>query len=87
MQKFDQLVVKQMKTMDELLFIQSEIERCQEIERELLVLQEETKLNSLQEEISIMKQQLKDIQTTFQNQTASIIETYEKEVVEEPLFK
>lgn len=87
MQKFDQLVVKQMKTMDELLFIQSEIERCQEIERELLVLQEETKLNSLQEEISIMKQQLKDIQTMFQNQTASIIETYEKEAVEEPLFK
>ncbi|YCA44173.1 hypothetical protein M1E11_02905 [Bacillus sp. JZ8] len=87
MQKFDQLVVKQMKTMDELLFIQSEIERCQEIERELLILQEETKLNSLQEEISIMKQQLKDIQTTFQNQTASIIETYEKEAVEEPLFK
>ena len=42
MQEFNRLVAEQMKTMDRLLFLQSELERCQEIENELMELQQES---------------------------------------------
>jgi DNA repair exonuclease SbcCD ATPase subunit len=62
MELFERLVNEQLKTMEQLLFLQSEIERCQEIEKQLIELQQEAKLQSLQEEIRQMKQQLKEIQ-------------------------
>jgi hypothetical protein len=80
MNRFDTLVGQQLKTMDQLLFLQSEIERCQEIEEELEKLQEKTKLKSLRQEIMSMKLQLKEIQQTFEEQTAEIIRTYQATV-------
>ncbi len=38
---------EQLETMDKLLFLQSEIERCQDLEKELIELQEMTKAESL----------------------------------------
>src|SRR6478752_7421269 len=75
----DELVTQQLETMDQLLFLQSEIERCQEIEGELIKLHEEAKLHSVQGEISEMKLKLKEIQLTFEAQTEDIIRTYKSE--------
>ena len=80
MDYFDLLVGQQLETMDQLLFLQSEIERCQEIELELQRLQEETQLKSVREEITSMKIQLREIQKTFEEQTAEIIKTYQATV-------
>ena len=44
MNEFNRLVTEQMKTMDRLLFLQSELERCQEVEMELRAIQQETEL-------------------------------------------
>jgi hypothetical protein len=76
MELFDRLVGEQMKTMEQLLFLQSEIERCQAIEEELIELQHEAKLQSVQEEIQQMKQQLKEIQRVFEKQTEEVIRSY-----------
>ena len=62
MQEFNRLVAKQMQTMDRLLFLQSELERCQEIENVLKELQQESQVASVQLEITKMKEELKDIQ-------------------------
>jgi hypothetical protein len=80
MSHFDLLVGRQLETMDQLLFLQSEIERCQEIEGELQKLQAETELKHVREEIISMKIQLKEIQRTFEEQTAEIIKTYQATV-------
>lgn len=80
MSHFDLLVGQQLETMDQLLFLQSEIERCQEIELELQRLQEQAQLKSVREEITSMKIQLREIQRTFEEQTAEIIKTYQATV-------
>ncbi|TYR79239.1 hypothetical protein FZC66_16630 [Priestia megaterium] len=81
MEEFNKLVTQQLETMDQLLFLQSEIERCQQIEGELLQLQQEVKLGSVREEIVEMKQRLKEIQETFEIQTQEIISSYKRESV------
>ena len=43
MNEFDRLIGEQLRTMDKLLFLQSEIERCQEIEQQLYALHEISK--------------------------------------------
>ncbi|MBA2876524.1 YgaB family protein [Thermaerobacillus caldiproteolyticus] len=79
MEPFDRLVSEQLKTMDQLLFLQSEIERCQALEEELIELQNEAKLQSIQEEIQQMKQQLKEIQRVFEKQTEEVIQSYQRQ--------
>lgn len=78
MNRFDQLVNEQLKTMDKLLFIQSEIERCQQLEKELVTLQNQTELDSIQQEIKKMKTELRHIQETFEIQTEEVIRTYQE---------
>lgn len=68
----------QMKTMDQLLDLQSEIERCQDLEQELIKLQEEAKLDSLKNEIKLMKKELDTIHKTFEEQTDNVIRQYQK---------
>ena len=75
METFERLVGEQLKTMEQLLFLQSEIERCQEIEKQLIEMQQEAKLQSIQEEIQQMKLRLKEIQQTFEKQTEEVIHT------------
>ncbi|MGJ7918932.1 YgaB family protein [Neobacillus sp. LXY-4] len=77
MNNFNRLVSEQMKTMDKLLELQSELERCQEIEQELLKLQEETKLEDVQSEIIRMKKELKEIHQVFEEQTEEVIRSYQ----------
>lgn len=79
---FDQLVGEQLKTMDKLLYLQSEIERCQEIKQQLIQLQDETKILSVQNEIENMKDELTKIQQIFEQQTEDVIKTYEEQRVE-----
>jgi DNA primase large subunit len=78
-QRFNELVTVQLETMDKLLYIQSEIERCQELEEELIELQEITKVESLQKEILTKKKELREIQQIFQRQTNEVILSYQKE--------
>ena len=78
MQEFNRLVAKQMQTMDRLLFLQSELERCQEIETVLKELQQESQVASVQLEIIKMKKELKDIQQKFELQTEEVIRSYQE---------
>jgi YgaB-like protein len=77
--EFNQLVADQVKTMDKLLFLESEIERCQKLEAELAELQQLTKVQSVKIEINQMKEELKIIQNIFREQTEQIILTYQQE--------
>ncbi|MCA1032643.1 hypothetical protein LCL95_16655 [Bacillus timonensis] len=78
MEFFDKLVGEQMKTMDKLLYIHSEIERCQKIEQELIDLQNETELQTIKDEIKKMKKELQHIQQVFEMQTEDLIKTYQE---------
>lgn len=78
MQEFNRLVAKQMQTMDRLLFLQSELERCQEIENVLKELQQESQVASVQLEIIKMKKELKNIQQQFELQTEEVIRSYQE---------
>jgi hypothetical protein len=78
MSTFDLLVSEQMKTMEKLLFLQSELERCQEIEHELKIIQEETELESVQFEIHRMKEELREIHRVFEIQTEEVIRSYQE---------
>jgi hypothetical protein len=76
MDHFNKLVSKQMVTMDKLLYLQSELERCQKIKAELQALQNETDLESIQSDIQKMKKELKEIQFIFEKQTEEVINSY-----------
>lgn len=76
MDHFNKLVSEQMVTMDKLLYLQSELERCQKIKAELQALQNETDLESIQSDIQKMKKELKEIQYIFEKQTEEVINSY-----------
>jgi len=76
MDHFNRLVSEQLVTMEKLLYLQGEIERCQQIEVELQTLQKETDLESIQNEIILMKLELKEIQSIFEKQTEEVIDSY-----------
>ena len=78
MEDFNHLVSQQMMTMEKLLYLQSELERCQMIEKELKALQNETQLECVQVEIQQMKKELLDIQKIFEQQTDELIHSYQK---------
>ncbi|GLB59852.1 YgaB family protein [Cytobacillus sp. NCCP-133] len=78
MKNFNSLVSDQMKTMEKLLYLQSELERCQEIEEELKAIQQETELESVQYEIARMKAELKEIHHVFEEQTEEVIRSYQE---------
>ncbi|MDA7026623.1 YgaB family protein [Bacillus sp. CLL-7-23] len=77
MPKFENLVKGQMQIMDQLLFLQEEIERCQEIEKELLSLEKKAQLVSIQETIAEKRKDLAVIQDLFQKQTEQVIQAYQ----------
>lgn len=76
MNHFSRLVSEQMMTMEKLLYLQAELERCQEIEQQLQALQNETELESIQFDINQMKRELKEIQEIFEKQTEEVIQSY-----------
>jgi hypothetical protein len=81
-QRFNQLVSEQLATMDKLLLLQAEIERCQKLEEELIKLQEMSKVQSMKSEIIQKKKELKEIHKIFQEQTEDVIRSYQKEYSE-----
>jgi hypothetical protein len=85
MNDFNRLVSEQMLTMDKLLYLQGELERCQEIEEQLQILQNETELESVQFEINQMKKELKEIQEIFEKQTEDVIQSYRETNLEPSL--
>lgn len=76
MKDFNRLVSEQMATMEKLLYLQAELERCQQIEAELQEIQNETHLDSIQADIQSMKKELKEIQIIFEKQTEEVINSY-----------
>jgi hypothetical protein len=76
MDHFNRLVSDQLVTMEKLLYLQGELERCQQIEEELQILQKATDLESVQTDIRLMKKELKEIQTIFEKQTEEVINSY-----------
>ncbi|MBT2758637.1 YgaB family protein [Mesobacillus foraminis] len=78
MDQFNELVSTQMKTMDKLLYLQSELERCQQIEKQLITLRQNAELEEVREEIDRMKDELKDIHRVFEEQTEEVIRTYQE---------
>jgi DNA mismatch repair ATPase MutS len=78
MDKFSELVSTQMQTMEKLLYLQSELERCQEIEKQLDALKQNAELEELRMEIDQKKQDLQEIHTMFEKQTEEVIHTYQK---------
>lgn len=85
MNHFSRLVSEQMMTMEKLLYLQTELERCQEIEEQLLTLQSETELESIQIDINQMKKELKEIQEVFEKQTEEVIQSYRETNLEPSL--
>jgi DNA mismatch repair ATPase MutS len=78
MDKFNELVSSQMQTMEKLLYLQSELERCQEIENQLDALQQNAELEELRTEIVRKKQELREIHQMFEKQTEEVIHTYQE---------
>lgn len=78
MDKFNELVSTQMQTMEKLLYLQSELERCQEIEKQLDALKQNAELEELRAEIDRKKLELQEIHRMFEKQTEEVIHTYQK---------
>lgn len=77
--RFDVLVKEQMKTMEKLLLLQQEIERCQQMEKELKELQDIAGMETLESEMDEMRKKLKEIQKVFEAQTDEVIRTYQEQ--------
>lgn len=78
MKDFNRLVSEQLKTMDKLLYLQAELESCQEIEQDLKSLNEKAELEGVQEEINRIKSELKVIHQIFEKQTEEVIQSYQE---------
>ncbi|WP_079505776.1 YgaB family protein [Mesobacillus jeotgali] len=78
MDKFNELVSTQMQTMEKLLYLQSELERCQEIEKQLDALKQSAELEELRLEIDRKKLDLQEIHRMFEKQTEEVIHTYQQ---------
>ncbi|EHL78361.1 YgaB family protein [Bacillus smithii] len=77
--RFNVLVKEQMKTMEKLLLLQQEIERCQQMEKELKELQDIAGMENLESEMDEMRKKLKEIQKVFEAQTDEVIRTYQEQ--------
>ena len=79
MNKFDRLIGEQLRTMEKLLFLQSEIERCQEIEQQLCALHDMSKGDNVKEVIEQKRNELEEIQEVFEKQTEEVIRHFQLE--------
>ena len=79
MKQFDLLVSEQLKTMDQLLNLQTELERYKSLkylrERE----RDEESLRELRVEIQKRQQELHLLHQTFEQQTKQVIESFQQE--------
>lgn len=71
MTEFDRLIGEQLRTMERLLFLQSEIEKCQEMQSQLCALQGID--DDVEQKIEQHKIELEEIQERFNKQTEEVI--------------
>lgn len=71
MTEFDRLISEQLRTMERLLFVQSEIDKYQEMKSQLCALQGID--NDVEQEIEQYKIELEEIQERFNKQTEEVI--------------
>ena len=79
MNEFDRLIGEQLRTMDKLLFLQSEIERCQQIANELFELHEMSEGDHVRKIIEQKRNELEEIQGEFEKQTEEVIRHFQLE--------
>ena len=79
MNEFQALVEEQMKTMDHLLYLQSEVERCHELQNELSRLRSRTDVSDIHSEIQKMKDELDEIVAVFEQQTNEVVKLFRKQ--------
>ncbi|WP_028399857.1 YgaB family protein [Ectobacillus panaciterrae] len=76
MSEFDRLVGTQLKTMDQLLDLQTKLERYQMMQRSL---KDGAEHQEIQERIQQTQQELRGVQEMFEQQTKQIIDSFQKE--------
>ncbi|MBD7939508.1 MULTISPECIES: YgaB family protein [Cytobacillus] len=79
MNEFQALVEEQMKTMDHLLYLQSEVERCHELQNELSRLRSTTTVSDIHCEIEKMNNELNEIVALFEQQTDEVVKLFRKQ--------
>ena len=77
MKEFDRLIGEQLRTMDKLLFLQSEIERCQEIEKQLCFSKEISHVDLIRTEMDRKRIELEEVQQIFEKQTEEVIRHFQ----------
>lgn len=78
MNNFSRLVSEQMVTMEKLLNLQSELDRCRKMEEIFSCIQNEAEVKSIQIEINRVKKELYDVQQLFEKQTEEVIQSYQE---------
>lgn len=79
MKQFDLLVSEQLKTMDQLLDLQMELERYKNLEYLREQERDEESLRELRVEIQKRQQELYLLHQTFEQQTKQVIESFQQE--------
>lgn len=79
MKQFDLLVSEQLKTMDQLLDLQMELERYKNLEYLREQERDEESLRELRAEIQKRQQELYLLHQTFEQQTKQVIESFQQE--------
>lgn len=77
MNEFDRLIGEQVQTMDRLLYLQTEIERCKEMEQQFMKSRDKNKVDTIQEEIVTKTNELVEIQEIFEKQTEEVIRCFQ----------
>jgi len=77
--QFDLLVSEQLKTMDQLLDLQTELERYKSLEYLREQERDEESLRELRVEIQKRQQELQLLHQTFEQQTKQVIESFQQE--------
>ncbi|MCP8970977.1 YgaB family protein [Ectobacillus ponti] len=81
MNEFDRLVGEQLRTMDQLLDLQLELERCQQLEQTYMKQNDAAGLQQVQENLRQKKETLLHVQQVFEAQTQQVIHSFQQEKV------
>lgn len=79
MNEFDRLISEQLRIMEKLLFLQSEVEKCEEMEHQLCKSHDDNEGYSMSELLEQKKNELEEIQEVFSKQTEEVIRHFQLE--------
>jgi hypothetical protein len=83
MERFNQLVGEQLKIMDRLLYIQAEIEKHQQLEKEGQIINDESNVKNVQYKLVTMQRELREVQQQFEKQTKEVILSFNEDAAKE----